>query len=340
MDLYELYCNIEQYLKRVSTEVLWEGFRPLHFALYDDEMCCFDGNVMKKPSEFLGNTAIEYEGEWIAIWNVQGAIDPVVLSSKIVHEMYHGFQQMNHEKRFPNELQALSTYIYRSDNLSAKFEENRLLVQLVKNFSHTAYNRFLSIRKYRSERFPQEFSYEAKTEQIEGTATYIELATLNQLSPALYEKKLEEMCLSVAKPQNLLPVRIVSYDIGALLLHVLIQNGIPIHRSFDEITFSESLLTHQEEQLPSPGNEMEKYIDTYYREAMTVIETIIQKNNVVFQGETSLLGVNVYNAVYCKGYILSKSFVIYGDEKNPTVEYGDFVIETPFEGIVTRIYKV
>ena len=339
MDLCELYCNIEQNIHRLNTEILWGGFLPLRFALYDDEMCCFDGKMMKKPPEFLGNTAIEYQGEWIAIWNVQGTIDPVILSAGIVHEMYHSFQQMHHEKRFPNELQALYTYNYNSENLSAKLEENRVLVQLVKNFSPTLYNQFLSIRKYRAERFPQEFSYEAKAEQIEGTATYVELEALRQFSPVLYEKQLEEMCVSVVKPQNLLPVRIVCYNIGALLLHVLMQNSIPIHRSFDETTFAESLLVHHDEQLAFAGNEMEQYIDNYYREAMTAIETAIGKNNVVFRGETALLGVNVYNAVYCKGYILSKFFVMYGDDTDPTVEYGDFVIKTPSEGIVTLIYK-
>ena len=71
-----------------------------------------------------------------------------------------------------------------------------------------------------------------------------------------------------------------------------------------------------------------------------MINSAVEKQEVVFRGRSALLGVNIYNAVYFEGYIISKFFVMYGDKQAPNVEYGDFVIETPCEGILTKIYRL
>ena len=111
MELSKLYRQVENHIRRVDMQALWEGFQPLRFALYDEKDCCFDGKMIEKTPEFLANTSIEYHGEQIAIWNVQNDIDPLILASKLIHEMFHGYQRLNAESRFPDELHALLTTV-------------------------------------------------------------------------------------------------------------------------------------------------------------------------------------------------------------------------------------
>lgn len=42
-------------------------------------------------------------------------------------------------------------------------------------------------------KYPFSYEYEAKVEQIEGTANYIELKSLKILNRALYQRKLEKL---------------------------------------------------------------------------------------------------------------------------------------------------
>ena len=130
MELEKLYHEVKKYVDTLDFSKLWRGFQPLKFALYTDTECFFDGAYIEKTDEFIGNTAILYKGEWIAIWFVQEQISPIVFASKIVHEMFHGFQMMNNDSRFPNELDALYQYKYDEVNLNMKMRENQLIYKL------------------------------------------------------------------------------------------------------------------------------------------------------------------------------------------------------------------
>ena len=341
LDLKQLYEAVKKRVDSVRCEELWQGFKPLKFALYSDTECVFDGRYIEKTERFLGNTAIEYDGEFVAIWYVRGEPDLDILASKIIHEMFHGFQNSNNELRFPQELSALYQYRYSNENLSVKWKENQLIAELVQEFDNEKLERLLKYRKYRQEHFKQEFIYESQIEQIEGTANFVELQALKQISDSLYLRKLEQMKQSIIEPTNLLPIRIVSYDVGALLLHVLKENCIPFDQGFSGITFSENLIHAMDEtDLCDVDVSMDRYIDDYFAKVKEVIDGTIEKNDVVTEHRSKLLGVNVYNAAYLNGYVISTYFVMYGEETSPTIEHGDFVIETPEEGVVTRIYRM
>ena len=340
-DLKALYSDVKACVDKVRCEKLWQGFRPLRFALYNDEECFFDGNYVEKTEQFLANTAIEYNGEWIAIWCVSGEIDPEILASKMIHEMFHGFQNRNRESRFPNELRALYRYRYNEENLSVKLAENRLIAELTQAFDAEKLEQLLRYRKYRCEHFNYELVYESKVEQIEGAANYVELQALKQISREKYLRKLEQMTQNITQPCNLLPIRVVSYDIGALLLSVLKENKISVEQGFCDLTFSESLIANVDKAERCDIDEgVVRCVENYFGSAQKKIDSAIAGGNTVMEGESRLLGVNVYNAVYLNGYMISTYFVMYGDESAPNIEYGDFVIETPEEGIVTKIYAL
>lgn len=337
--LKELYDEVNIYLKKVNFNNIWNGFKPLKFALYNDKECYFDGSYIDKTNLFLGNTAINYNGQMIAIWNVMEEINPIILTSKMAHEMFHGYQNLNDEKRFPNEMHAIYNYQYSDRNLSIKLIENKLINELNEEFNLDKYQKLLGLRKYRYNHFKYEFLYESRIEQVEGTANYVELNVLKELSMDLYNKKLLEMKEFIIKEENLLPVRIVSYDIGALLLNILNSNNISFNREFNDITISEELIKDVIEYYTDYIS-LEDEIYNYHLRSKCIIDKALLDNEVIFEGSEKLLAFNVYNARYYDNYIISRYFVMYGNEDNPIVKYGDFVIKTSIEGIVDKIYNI
>lgn len=338
--LDELYCAVDKYIKLVDFNKLWSEFKPLKFALYNDKECFYDGKYITKTEKFLANTAINYNGEVIAIWNVLEDMNPIILASKMVHEMFHGFQMMNNESRFPNEMDALYHYKYSDENLSIKLLENRLINELIDNYDNDKFDELLSYRKYRYEKFNYDFMYETSIEQIEGSANYVELQVLKQLSSELYTNKLNDMKSFIINPYNLLPIRIVSYDIGALLLTILKDNNISFNDGFNDITIGVDII---KDYKSCPLNSclcMSKYIDIYNNKTKEIIDRAIEKKDIIVNNNVDILGVNIYNARCYNSYIVSTYFIMYNDNNKQIIKYGDFVIESDEVAKASKIYKI
>lgn len=340
MDLEKLYFEIKETIASLDFSKLWNGFEPLKFALYTDKECFFDGNYIEKSDKFIANTSIFYSGEWIAIWYVQEKLDPVILTSKIVHEMFHGFQMKNNDCRFPDELNALYNYKYDEENLSLKLWENRLIYNLSAHFDGDMFSELMQRRKYRHTAFPYAYHYEAGIEQIEGAANYVELNCLKQLSSKLFESKLSKMREEIINPTNLFPVRAICYDVGALLLYIMAENGISFDHGFSSESFSESIIKDAEDKIFASDNSIKGLLDRYNKKAAEIIRKAKEKNQLVTDESCDLLGVNVYNAIFLENHIISTYFVMFGNEKNQRIEYGDFVIETLSSKKVTKIYRI
>ncbi len=340
MDLRTLYTEVKQHIDTLDFSKLWNGFAPLKFALYTTDACFFDGAYVPKTDAFCANTAILYQGEWIAIWYVQDQPDTRVLASKMVHEMFHGFQMMHGDSRFPDELDALYHYRYDAENLDLKLQENHLLCALSEQFDAQAFREFLQIRKYRSAAFPYAFAYESCVEQIEGSANFVELQCLKQLSAELFEKKRAAILERITDPANLLPVRIICYDVGALLLSVLVDNHIAFDQGFAPVPFAQALLDGAVGKAPTPAYDVKEQLDAYTAKAKQTIAAALEKNDLVTDTPCDLLGVNVYDAVFYENYIISTYFVMFGSESAPRLEYGDFVIQTPAYKNIAKIYRV
>ncbi|MCR5278764.1 MAG: hypothetical protein K6E19_04910 [Lachnospiraceae bacterium] len=61
IDLEKTYYEISESIKKLDFDRIWEGFRPLKFALYNDKECFFDGKYIEKTTDFCANTAIKYQ---------------------------------------------------------------------------------------------------------------------------------------------------------------------------------------------------------------------------------------------------------------------------------------
>ena len=110
-------------------------------------------------------------------------MDPSVFASKMVHEMFHGFQNVRGWGCFPNDVEALMRYENSAEALSIKLRENALLTELLECHDEDKLNELLALRRSRLMRFPYETEYEAMTEEIEGSANYVEWKVLEQLAP-------------------------------------------------------------------------------------------------------------------------------------------------------------
>ena len=344
MTLQLIHTTIQERLAQLDFEALWSGFRPVKFAVYDDATCFLDGQTIPRTDEFIANTSILYQGEYIAIWKITEPIDSIdfdVLTSKIVHEMFHTFQQQSHENRYPNEIEAVQKYSYSRSNLSIKLHEAKLLGQCFISGSVQALDSFLICRKYRCQAYPYEMTYEAQVEQIEGTAQYVELLALEQLDAHKGQRSWECLFEKIQDTQSYFPIRVISYAIGAAVLRCLPKDVYQKISPPSSDPFALALLEGVDAvDLRIPEDPMmDQCLDAYHEQTHHIIQTALQKNDVVLDGEYPLLGLNIFDA-RCQGqYLTSTYFVMVEDQGEPRVLNGNFVLELNKSGHVVRVYN-
>ncbi len=331
MDLEVLYGKVRDAVSSLDFSRIWPGFEPLRFALYDTSKCFFDGHFVEKTDAFCANTSIVYEGEQIAIWMVRQEMDAGVLASKIVHEMFHGYQNLKGWDCWPDELEALYRYRYDPENLSVKLRENELLLVLLDAFDEDAFRELLSLRKRRSEAFPYEFLYESRVEEIEGTANYVEWQALKQLDAGRADELTERMRAGLTKPETLFPIRISSYQTGALMIHALRSAGLYDFGAADRPVIFSVLGGVEPADGDFPGKEeilgrVTEAVETFENETDAIVRAAIEKDQVVLRGPLELTGVNVYNARCRNGFITSTGLMMYRENGEDRLLPGDFVI--------------
>jgi len=339
VDLLSMYQEIDKRIKLIPFHSLWKGFHPFSFAIYNDKEACFKDEIIIKPNKFIANTAISYQGEQVAMFRVNGDEDLDIITSKMVHEMFHAYQNEQHDQRFPNEIEALFNYEYTNRNMSIKLQENYVLHDLVQQgFSKEKWDQLLSLKKYRSIHHAYSFRYESLIEQIEGTANYIELSVLKILNDEKHEKKINHMLNHIINPHDLLPIRIALYDSGALLLLFMKQHHISFNEGFTSEPFSLDLLQDVMYQDIEVSDVMQDIIDDYYQSIDEIIDTATQQKPLA-TGSFELKGINVYNAKYHKGFIYTTYFLQYQDHDEEKTLFGNYLIKMK-DYKITEVYQI
>lgn len=343
MKLDELYGRVSDSIASLALTRIWPGFSPLRFALYDDEACFFDGVYIEKPDAFCANTAISYHGETIAIWKVEGKPNISVLTAKIVHEMFHGYQVRQGWDCWADEMDALYRYEYSAGNLALKLCENELLLSLLDRFDAAVFRELLSHRKRRSEKYPYEFSYESRIEEIEGGATYVEWMVLQQLDERAAAAMKERIRAAVTQPEALFPIRISCYCSGALMICVLLGAGAYSFAPAEHPAILPALQDVRPSDGSFPGKDVlfgrvTAAIAAFHQESEDILRSALERNEVVLNGPLELLCVNIYDARFYKGYIISRYFLQYRDETGTKTIHGNFVIRMANETTISRVY--
>lgn len=218
MTLHEIYLQVHSRLETIDFGSLFAGFHIYKFAIYNSSEICLDGEMIPYQSNFRGNTSLEYNDEYIAIWNYE--LDPIEDMSRLaycmVHEMFHCCQNENHEGRFPSDL-ALLNYPDDLFNFTRKHNENRFLADAYTNGSFESFRMFVCIRNQRAKQYPCMLAQEFKAETLEGMAEYVGLKALRLLDRKKFEETVSDYTEKLLGEGNLLfDVRRMSYYSGAV----------------------------------------------------------------------------------------------------------------------------
>lgn len=339
-----LHQTISAAIAALDFDRIWPGFRPLKFALYNDEECFFDGQYIEKTVDFCANTAIEFHGETVAIWNVQSDMSIPVFASKIVHEMFHGFQSLQGWDCFANETEALFRYEYNAENLGRKLYENNLLLDLLDRFEESKYRALMNSRKYRSGQFPYEFAYESRAEEIEGTANYVEWQVLRQLDRDRAAEFEDRMRRTVPRPETFFPIRQSSYFTGALMIHAMRSAG-----EYPFVSERRPVILTALDALPSPdgmppvdpesAGRVGEALSAFLRESGRIVRSAVRRGDIVRRGPLELVSVNTYDARCFEGYLTSRYFVMFRENGEDKIADGNFVIKMRDEKTIDTIYR-
>lgn len=183
MSPLDIIKEIKERLDVLDFEKLWPQLKRYPFALVSEELVYFEsGKIIEKDNSFLGNTAIAYEESYLAIWQLEFAMDDLDgWTAQIVHEMVHANQYQAKDSRFVKDLKMLD-YPNDLSNYQNKAQENIILVNDEVD-AITRLSQIIASRKRRYESLKDYQYAESMIETIEGLAEYIALKVLKQLKP-------------------------------------------------------------------------------------------------------------------------------------------------------------
>lgn len=250
MSLAEAYRAVNAVLDTLDFSALFPGFHKYKYALYTNSEICLDGKMIPYQDGFRGNTAIEHNGEYLAIWNME--LDPVDdtegLAYLLVHEMFHCHQKANGEKRYPSDLVLLNCP-GDIDNFEKKYNENLYLADSFEKHDVRAMQKFAWIRNMRIKAYPDMVRQELEVETIEGMAEYVGLKALRTINCEKFANVTSDYIQKLrAQDSCLFDVRRISYYSGALYGLSLDAHGIEIHNDFvsEQTVYEQNAIAFEE----------------------------------------------------------------------------------------------
>ncbi len=305
-----IHSEINRRLAGVDFSRISPGFHSFRFAVYNDTRVYFQDSEVPWDTRFTGNTAINYNGEWIAIWNLNnfaGNLDS--LASKIVHEMFHAYQNEMGDTRWPDEI-AGAFYPRDLRNFELKYREDQLLALLAEKFDKAAWQEFKTLRANRIRLYPEAVDYEIKMEGIEGAANYAELQALKMLDTTLYREEFKKCISNLRATHKIFDVRLLSYSTGCIIQ--TIRNG----NALKQINWSKATPGTGE----GPGvvlPDLRVKHREYYEDIDKRIQDVLASAEKLDLGETTLLLFDPYNIHSSGDYLYHPHFLAYGAYESP-----------------------
>ncbi len=332
-------------LKKNPLNEYWQGFTMVPFALYDSAeivLCNIDPHdssftyvdglyVGKWQDKFLGNTAIDFNGEYIAIWNLEdcGGISPELSSlySCLSHEMFHCYQLKNNWTLWADEFLAV-TYPYSEDSLSIRLMEMDILLEALKEDDpckkKDLISKFIFIREERRKLIGKYLDYELALESCEGTATYVEFKALSRIENFSTLDHINSF-IDRSKLHDLSCFRSSCYSFGLLMALLLDQCYPSWHKEF---TFSKLplydffkskssfSLDHNDFIIDNIYKENAKQLlNTHLKKSENIITNFFNKDlyKIIVTGNLRISGFDPMNIVTYDKYVLHKNFLKVND---------------------------
>jgi hypothetical protein len=234
----KLYSEIETILKKVDFNEIWQGFSYSDFALYNQETVYLKDKTIPWDERFLGSTVIDFDGSYIAIWDLASLNleDVEYLAADMVHEMFHVFQLQNGETRiFEIDNLILLAYPEDLDNYQLKIAETQLLIRAFTENSISSLGQFIDIRNARKRLIGNIICQEYLVETAEGMAEYAGLSSLRQINPEKYKIRLADHISKLQNQKDLLfEPRRMGYYSGAILCMALKLLDIDFYHELTE----------------------------------------------------------------------------------------------------------
>lgn len=145
--------------------------------MYDENICygLKDEEIkeFKNDTNFMGNTAIEYKNERVAIWDLRTWKEDTEIEEKtacIAHEMFHAHQHNNNWNNLLNEFKGF-TYPHSSKSIYFWTEEVEALYKAAttKTFKESMeyFKKVIVYRKLRSDYLKDYINYDNNIEYFE-----------------------------------------------------------------------------------------------------------------------------------------------------------------------------
>jgi hypothetical protein len=306
--IHKLYSDIENILSKIDFNNIWQGFSYGDFALYNQETVYLKDKTIPWDHRFLGNTVIDFEGNYIAIWELESIQnnDTDYLAADMVHEMFHVHQKKNGESRFADDLELLA-YPDNLDNYQLKIVETELLIKAFNNKDIMALMQFINIRNIRKILIGDIIYQEYRAETLEGMAEYASLVSLQQINSEKYKIRLEDYISKLINNIDLIfDTRRMAYYSGAILCLTLKLLNIDFYH---ELSIEKTLF----EIINKDSN---VFIEDYYK----YMENKKQKFDIFMKNHTELVECDEYicgydpmNMIRFENKILCNNFVMIGN---------------------------
>jgi hypothetical protein len=303
----KLYSDIESILLKIDFNKIWQGFSIKDFALYNKETVYLKNKTISWDQRFLGNTVIDFDGNYIAIWELESVQnnDVEYLAADMVHEMFHVHQKQNGETRFPDDLELLS-YPDNLDNYKLKIIEMELLAKAFSEKNIILLKQFFEIRNIRKNLIGDIIYQEFKAETLEGMAEYAGLTSLQQINPEKYKIRLEEHISKLTSQKGLIyDTRRMAYFSGAILCSALKLLNIDFHHKFSEEKTLFEIVNKYSDAFFTEYNE-------HIKNKQLKFDDFLKNHSEIVKCDDYICGYDPMNMVRFEDKILCSHFVIIG----------------------------
>ncbi|MFE3973482.1 MULTISPECIES: hypothetical protein [unclassified Peribacillus] len=330
------YLNrIAEDLFKAKLENYWPGFELVAYALYDkknvylfnhpkfsnDQQSTY--HILSWDVQFTGDTIILFEEYPTAIVNMESYEEYEGLYSILIHELFHGYQYIKGEKRFPDEMMGI-TYPLSKDNVELRNQERtnlyRALLEnnIIKKKQYL--NNFIALREKRTAKIKEYLTYEKLIETVEGPAWYVELKAYSEKSPHDYHsvlKKYGQQLLNKYKSTS--SIRRSCYSSGlfmCLLLEELSPGWMESFFGIEE-TLYDLVKKHSGDYIKYPiadvkiSSETEKAVSFALEKRKSEFKEFYEQAGIhlYIEGEITAKTYDPMNIIPLEGRLLHKSFL-------------------------------
>ncbi len=331
-----LYEQIEQRLEKLTFEELVPGFCRYEFAIYDETTVYLKKREIPVDGRFLGNTAIEFENGYLAIYAVpdKNMIDVDELTAQIVHEMFHVHQKICKVEAYPDDFKLMS-YPGNLIAYQAKYAENQLLVaayEAGEKRKEALFASFLTVRECRKKEIGAFLEQEECIERLEGMAEYAGTKALLVMAPekgqrriAGYLEKLREIS------EETLDIRRMSYWIGTIYFLVKEQLGNMTQ------ALAEALAEEQTEVTQTP---VQVVMERDKQSKIKRIREFLEGKVTEETGDYCICGYDPMNMFRVENQIFCAHFVSLRDAAHHTLTYTEPVLLYLKEGTEKEVVRI